>query len=299
MHGLHRWMEKDAMLTNADRLIAILHTLRAATSEQIATITGWNEGYVKKLLIDVKNTGQRNKKEAERSKNEQEKWLVTYEIKEPKRMTFYLLGEKGTARACDIHRVPFKSWKIAPSPQVAHFFGINEILCRLRRAGYQETDWMNAQEVERDLYFDWERVRNQTGEKLRRLANQEKVPVRPDGFIEINDKTFFLEYDTGHERGRGLTRRFYNYLKLWNEIDPGELPSQKVVWIVRKESRIATVERHAKIACAMFKKDRGIKRYSEKPFRFPALHIFVEGEETLFLLGEKSNIAVDWQKPVE
>jgi hypothetical protein len=324
LEGIRKWVN-DTDLTNAERFVAVCYILGIASKDQVRTITGWTENQINEAIRTLRNRAEvpqglksdkvrlkmveNGELELSRDKLEQLKEAIERKTKEyeeaknawvkiirPKvnETAFYTLGEKAVKMACNMMFEPFKNWKVSQREQVKHFVGINEILCRIRRAGEYEADWMSGKEVERDLYYFYNR------HKFKGQKNQ--LPVRPDAYLELgegeNKRAFYIEYDTGSERGRKLRDRFYNYLKFWNTVDSEELPTREVVWVTASKPRIETIISYMNQAMNHFERDH--KGASDMTLQdWPTMYVFYEGEETNFLLGKEEVKPVWGDDPIE
>jgi hypothetical protein len=151
--------------------------------------------------------------------------------------------------------------------------GANEILCRLRRDGVMETEWLSSKETEHELFYHW-----------KRLKSKDKLPYKPDATLELaGEYRFFIEYDTGSENDVRLRSRFYNCLRLYNDLanlqKPPDLPA--VVWVTTRHSRKEKIERLAKQVLEEYRADN-----AGRPVRFPESFCFTEGQDTQFFTGQ-------------
>lgn len=311
MSNINRWLDEKEfpMYTNSERLISVIYSLGIVTKEQLRIITGWTEYQVNETIRAIRNKIptpetlkvekeklkklddelkrqelQAKIKDRERKLNKQrDKWLTVYQASK-KEIAYYTLGELGVKLACDMRQEPFKAWKVSPKVQAKHYVGIGDILCRIRKQGIIEDEWLNGKETERELYYFWNRYKNK-GRKRKRGRNQDdSLPCRPDGLLDVNDQRFFIEFDTGTESKAKLRERFYNYLRLWNTVDES-LPAEKVVWVVTSEKRKEHLREAAYQAQEHFVVD-----HNKSEIYVPESFVFVEGEETDFLLGKSDSV---------
>jgi len=258
--------EQTPDLSNQDRMIGVLFKLGIATREQLVTITGWTTTQVKGALNRIRRLGSTEK--------EKDEWVMIWTPKKHQE-SVYSLGPKGIEYACGLldeevgNRRPLTG-------QIAHFLGINEILCRLIRAGRRPDVWFGTKETASYLYheltqreFEWDR-----GER-RYVAVKLKTPklkIIPDAMVQIGDSAYFLEYDTGTENGHKVKAKFQKYFQL--RVELGTIPP--VIWVTVTETRKNFLLRMWKEAMSEFPEN----------MRFPEMHMFTAGEETAFLLGD-------------
>lgn len=312
MSRIDKWVDENEMpnLSNAERLIALLYDLGIASLDQLVTLTNWNAQKVNQALHDIRNRVpipemfKRDKKilamskkkgeiklsEAERLKleasikdrkvkldQEREKWLVSYQAHKTAN-AYYTLGVEGIRYATAMRHEPFSKWKVTPRQQTNHYYGLNEILVRLRKAGVKEQDWLCGRETEQELYYYFNRYK-----KRKKLPSKTKLYYRPDAYLVLNNQhQFFIEYDTGSESPAKLKRRFINCLKLYQalaEIKAKLMPP--IVWVTVRETRKKLIEEIAKEVRQDYIADnKGQKIIT------PASVCFVEGEDTEFFAGE-------------
>lgn len=305
MSTINKWMDATEipMMSTKERLLSLLYGLSIATAEQLSTITGWEPRKVqmqvkalrdqvpipahhneqKKLLAQMKKDGASKKelqelttkvaKTADKLEEERSKWVTIIQPSGKKGGSYYTLGSKGIILAKELRReyiVSNKQYK--PKSQYAHYYGVNEILCRLRRAGYQEDDWLTEAEVSQEIHYHWN-MQN-SGQKYR---------YRPDAYLQMDDDRFYLEFDTGSESNGRLTSRFSNCLELYNKLSDPErliLPNA-IIWVCDSPKRKQRIEEMAQKALAGYLAANG----SHKK-RVPQSFCFVAGDDTKFLLGE-------------
>ena len=297
-------------LARYERLIALLYDLGVATLDQLLVLTGWTRAQINHALNDIRNmvpTPERLKydqqilkqakageitmdkldllkleasiKDKKAALNKaREEWLVTYQA-EKNGKAFYTLGSKGTQYATLMREEPFKKWKMAPKQQTNHYYGVNQILVRLRRMGILEKDWLCGRETERELYYYFNRYKKKNG-----LSSKTTLYFRPDACLILDDHhSFFIEYDTGSESPARLRQRFANCLRLYQALD--EVKANKImlpiVWVTVRESRKKRIEEVAQEVLQDYKQD-----HDGENIIVPPSVCFVEGEDTKFFAGQ-------------
>jgi hypothetical protein len=305
MSNLARWIDELPHLRNDERLISILFTLGIGTKEQLEVLTGWSGLKIRDLIAKIRNTvpipeyhhkqkqllSQAKKdrsllsdleyqklemkviKDVAKIEKARDSWIKSVRPHGSKGVSYYTLGENGLDMALTIRReaYPNKRFKDHPKSQTDHFYGVNEILCRLRRKGVIEMDWMSGKEVGKgDLHYYWNRENRGT-----------PIPYKPDAYIEMNDR-YYLEFDTGSESNGRLRNRFNNCLKLYNFVTDTELNRlpNNIIWVCRTERRKQRIEQLAKEVLADTTDLNG------DDIRVPISYCFIEGDDTKFLLGE-------------
>lgn len=256
--------EKTPNFRRKDRLIGILFDLGITSKEQLLTVTGWTANQI---------TGTINKIRQAVPERERDSWIRFWAPGESRKFV-YSLGEKGIQHACAMvnqevgRRKPLEG-------QIAHFLGINDILCRLIRAGTRPKLWYSTKEAssfvyhhltERELYYDDDEERF-TELKIR----TPKFKIHPDAMVSTDRGTFFVEYDTGSENGHKIEDKFHKYAHL--RVILGSIPP--VLWVTATEQRRDYLIR-------VWRRAQG--KYPEG-YRFPEMHIFAAGDETEFLQG--------------
>lgn len=318
MSNLQKWLnEKEMpMYTNSERLATVLYTLGIASKDQLRILTNWTENQLNEALRSLRGKVpfpetlrvERNQikkmeknEDAQKSadlaemkakymdkykkiEEERDKWLVVIRPR-MNSSTYYTLGEKGVKMACDIRFEPYARWKVVPKVQIRHFTGINDILCRIRQAGVLETDWQSGREAEKELRYFWDRYikRPEFTEK----GYDKRLSCKPDAYLELENRRYYLEFDVGTESRAKLRSRFYNYLRLWNTVNES-LPAETVIWVCTNERRKDQIVEAANTAYDHYSQDY----VTDLPV-VPQSFVFTEGEETNFLLG-KTEVKPFW-----
>lgn len=256
--------EKTPNFRRKDRMIGILFDLGITSKEQLLTVTDWTQNQI---------TGTINKIRQSVPERERDSWIRFWAPGESRKFV-YSLGEKGIQHACAmIHQEVGRRKPL--EGQIAHFLGINEILCRLIRAGTRPKLWYSTKEAssyvyhhltERELIFDNDEQRF-TELKLK----TPKFKIHPDAMVATDRGTFFVEYDTGSENGHKIEDKFHKYAHL--RVLLGTIPP--VLWVTVTEQRKNQLIRVWR---------RAQEKYPTG-YRFPEMHIFAAGEETAFLQG--------------
>lgn len=312
MSSISRWVDETETpnLVKSDRLIALIYELSITTKEQLVTLTGWSEQQVVSALKSIRNkvrtperlkldrqtlrrarNGELKMSESELAKlqasvadrlmqldEQRDKWLTIY--RPDRKKSYYTLGAIGMEYACAMNGEPPSKWKVKPKNQMNHFVGVNEILCRLRRAGIREDEWFGGKETAQELYYHFERYK-----RKHKSARKDTLYCRPDAYIRLdNGEDFFIEYDTGHERSPRLRKRFTNYLKLYRALADVDASLQPpTLWIVRNERRKQTIEQIAKEVLSDWKKDDP----NFKIKTLPSFSCLIEGSQDIdFFLGK-------------
>lgn len=307
MSNIAKWIHEVQGLKNRERLLSVLYTLGVATREQLSVVTGWSENKVKNLLKELRDQmpipeyHKKQKLLLEQAKKDdsydpvelqrlemkvtkdiikiekgRNDWVTILQPEGQRGGSFYTLGRSGIILAKEIRREYVKdSSKLKPKQQTNHFYGANEILCRLRRLGINEDDWLSGGEVQQDLHYYWNQDHAGTG-----------IPYRPDCLLQLDNERYYGEYDTGSESNGRLRNRFNNCLILYNNIDDPKqdrLPNE-IIWVCPSLSRKQRIEQIAKEVLEDYKKKHG------RNIRIPVTYCFIEGDDTKFLLGEIEGI---------
>ena len=308
MSNLARWIDELPHLRNDERLISILYTLGIGTKEQIEVITGWSGLKIRDLVAKIRNNvpipeyhhkqkqllaqAKKDKslisdveyqnlemkviKDIAKIERARDGWITSIRPHGIKGVSYYTLGESGIDMARMIRREAYqkKKFKDNPKSQFDHFYGTNEVLCRVRRKGIMEIDWLSGQEMRKgDLHYYWNRENSGN-----------PIPYKPDAYIEMNDR-YYVEFDTGSESNGKLRNRFNNCLKLYNLITDTEknrLPNN-IIWVCRTEKRKHRIEQIAKEVLA---DSLELNNATIEDIRVPTSYCFIEGDDTKFLLGE-------------
>jgi hypothetical protein len=261
-------------------------------------------------------------KELQQISKKRDEWLT---ILQPtngfKGVSYYTLGIEGMDLVREIREdyrgKKGRKFKENPKRQVRHFCGINEVLCRLRRSEVEEAEWLSGREIGQELYYHWRR-------QFPDVENYPYKPdayLALEG--EDQDYKFYIEFDTGSEGDSKLRSRFYNTLSLYNLLDDpkrNRLPND-ILWIVTSENRkkkiipiadgvlqdfredfaqgkvshlkpihnkrrLSRQKKQSLSATVSTKKTLSSEKREAKQIRIPNVYIFVEGEDTKYLLGE-------------
>ena len=303
MSSIAKWIHEVPGLKNRDRLLSVLHTLGVATREQLEVVTGWSSNKVKNLLKEIRDQfpipeyHRQQKQLLEQAKKSnslteievqqlemkvtrdiakiekgRNSWVTILQPEGQRGGSFYTLGKNGIVLAKEIRREYVENTsKLKPKTQTTHFYGVNEILCRLRKLNIVENDWLSAGEVMQDLHYYWNQDHKGKG-----------IPYRPDCLLQLDEDKYYGEFDTGSESNGRLRNRFKNCLTLYRDIDDPKwerLPKE-IIWVCTNTKRKERIEQIAKEVLQDFmKKNRG-------NIRIPTVYCFVEGDDTRFLLGE-------------
>jgi Replication-relaxation len=242
-----------------------------ASAEELAEYEPFalDEGRLFNLIVGLES----KQRKLEQRRDE---WL--YIMKAPTGESAYTLGRKGNTLARtlrdEVYSKEKRGFEDGIRKQVAHTLGINEVLCRLRRRGVMETDWLGSREVGQELYYHWHRVRP-----------DDYIVYRPDAQLQLDDEKYYIEYDTGKENYSRLRSRFRNCLELYQSIkDPSRtrIPNE-ILWITTSEHRRKRIEEEAKMVLEDYIDDNP---EMAAILRVPVCYAFVEGEDTRFLCGD-------------
>lgn len=283
---LFQWVDQSNTpgFTMRDRTMGIIRSLSMTTIRQIQIITGWSEHNIKAYLKAIKQLAdepvefdKEDPRYKRALKKNQELWLRGWRLYS-KGPFAYALGLEGIKYVDQLKNEfnPARKY-YAPHGQMRHFVGINEVLCRTILAGYEVSAWYGQAETMSHLHY-----------KLSPLGS----PVQPDASIKINGApAFFIEFDTGTENGNKIEKKMFRYLDLQNimESHPDKMSVYPVVWVTYKESRRRFLEKKWEEAKKTFAYKYKRNDYDQikhtLPSRIPAMHFFVEGQETEFLAG--------------
>jgi hypothetical protein len=167
-------------------------------------------------------------------------------------------------------------YKETPKRQMRHFYGLNEVLCRLRRKGIIETDWLCGKEVGQEISYQWNR-----------RFKGDAFPCKPDAMLKLGDYEFFIEFDTGTESPTRLKSRMMNYFRLyllWAKAGLPPLPPS-VLWVTVSETHKNKIAEIGKQTRRDFLEDNP-NEASLVMRTAPIMYAFVEGEDTAFLCDE-------------
>jgi hypothetical protein len=242
-----------------ERLLTLIYLMGITTTKQLEIVTGWKTQQVRDRLVAIRKKG-----------NYLETWRSA-----PRKPFYYTLKSDGIEYACAIRRETFqfgnKKKKAHRKGQAGHFIGFNNILCRLIENQVDFSDFMFGKEVLKHLRFVFKKVA--VDETNRIKSEYPRLPFRPDGLVTINEKSFYLEYDTGSEAIGQLIDRIENYVEGYQDIqEKDRLP---VVWITVGEARKKKIEAAGKEI-----KEKYPKR------KLPIMIAFVEAEEVDFFSGK-------------
>lgn len=252
----------DLLLT--DRAILLVFTLGITRKDQLFTITNWSKNQLDGALKRIRNLGK--------TKEEKDAWLRVWRtgIKKP---YVYSLGKKGNEHARLIREEPTNNGSIQPlkKAQISHFLGINDILCRLLQAGLPVDDWMASKEVQSVLYHEGLR-RQYTDNGVKKV--EKRAYVRPDGWLKIGGKEYFVEYDNATKTPTKLKEQLKHYLDYSYQTEAEGTP---VLWVVPNEKRKELIERLGKEVL------HEVDQYQE--IVVPTSICFVAGEEVEYFKG--------------
>lgn len=278
-------------LKKYDRLMGVIFYCGVIRRDQLETITNWPESELRGALDMIRRhdeprhiprTDPLTAEERQKLKSKRDAWLKIFRYEE-RGKNCYTLGGKGVAYVCkmlgETKRQPLSGG------EAVHMVGINEVLCRLLRAGLQPKSWFGTKEASS---WVWRKLRPR---KITfDYANQEyevsvKRPdfvVMPDAMLEIEEgRLFFIEFDRGHQHGEVLKDKFHGYFQLKAKLK--QVPP--VVWVTvseRRKNQLIQAWEDAKQTYLIE------QEYAASDFEFPDCYVFLEGEEVDFFLNYKA-----------
>lgn len=252
MNNFQKWANMK-YFQRSERIACILYILGVANRQQLVTVTGWSDLYVKEALQELRDNAKMpqqlkslkeqlseikdelnlnpENKELEmklRRVNRQfknqmaalekkrDEWLIVIKGA-PKEPNFYTLGKKGIEMVKEIQGESNSKFKNRENPkrQVNHFNGINEILMRIRKEGIVEDNWLSGREVLQTLGYYWNRKNHLLKKDETWTKDKPYIPCKPDALITLEAEEYFLEYDANTESFIRLKQRMNGYLELY------------------------------------------------------------------------------------
>lgn len=202
-------------LALADRLILVLFDLGITTQEQIQEVSGWTRNQVKGAIQRVRKW-----------EGEPDEWIRSWKP-HGDRPKVYSLGERGIEYARALRGEFAEARKRPLQGHVYHFVGLNGILVRLVKAfGRDKVQWLSGKEAASLLYH-----------RLRTWEDGQKLPLRPDAMVSVNEDWWLVEYDCGTETSIRLEEKFRRYLQL------AEMAEIQMLFVTVSERRRALAER--------------------------------------------------------
>lgn len=219
------WMENDSLL-RIDQVLNVIYELRMCTKQQLLTVTGLQLENLNQILKNIRKLPVDNKGD----------WLNMVGIGIPKKkgdsIYVYSLGRKAIQHVQLMRGMELRN-REAPSAQMSHFIGINAVLERaIKQFGRQRIKWYAEIELADLLYLQ---IREKEGQDPQRRSI-----IRPDGLIDINGKSYFIEFDNSTEGARQLENKFARYIELYDTLDF----KHPIVWVANTEKRINYLQRN-------------------------------------------------------
>jgi hypothetical protein len=189
---IFNWLneERTPYLNKTERMMGVLHSLAISNRQQLHTVTNWTNCQIEGALKRIRKQGK--------SKEERDKWLL-YWKPTPRGSHVYTLAEKSIEHVRNLKdEYVGNQLKIKPlKGQVAHFLGLNEILCRVLQANCIIETWLSTKEVMSYLYY---------------ALKPERSPLNPDALIKVKGgREYFIEYDTGTESITRIEEKVHRY----------------------------------------------------------------------------------------
>ena len=257
---LFRWIGHSEFRKH-EQLIGVMYDAGISTLDQLSVLTGWTHGVVKNLIARIRHMKAEG--------DDKDSWIKVMIIKQAttdksatKRATAYTLGLRGMAYVHAMMRDDMK-YRESPEGQAMHFIGTNEILVRLLKSGMdrQRLKWLTSTEATDVLVMYFEEIKKEL---------ERRTFIRPDAYLSIGEKWFWIEYDNDTERTRKLERKFHNYVQTLIPV-PNASPDP-VVWVCPTTQRRDYLQDQWQMVVELFYQSRKI----------PHMHFFTNGEDTDF-----------------
>lgn len=248
-----------------EQLMAVLFDLGMATRKQLATVTGWSENEVEWSLKRIRKWGD--------TKEKKDEWIRSYRLPlRQNRIAVYTLGRRGIRYVSDMMNQGKLRRRESPRGQIAHFLGLNDVLCRLVEAGADrnEIKWLSTLKSIDFLAFVYE---------TNGLPFDQANSIRPDARLLIASRSYWIEYDNATEGPRQLEKKLHEYVTTLRHPEKGWLDRAPIVWVTINEQR----------------RDYLQKLWNATSRRFdevPEMKFFIQGDEVDFLLTQGSILAL-------
>lgn len=292
------------------RLLVAIDELGISTRQHLSTVLGWTENSVQtyihrwrqkgpdqedvKRLNELKKTihqawGRKSdvplhiRKEYheiyDRIQMSRNQWIEIYYPPKHAKLSCYKLGP----RALEYLQGFSSNGKIGvrSNLQWGHYLGLNDILIRLIKADPNgNLEWYGTQEATEYLFRQMEFVfREEWANDPKKARNDRRQIIRPDAYVSIDDRYYWVEFDNGSEGTRKIEEKMTEYIVTLNRIDNDD----PVVWIARDEKRrdeLRDIWEYKKLDFTLDERDD----QDEEISKIPNMHFFKAGDEVEFFI---------------
>ncbi|MRG28499.1 replication-relaxation family protein [Laceyella tengchongensis] len=166
--------------------------------------------------------------------------------------------------------------------QKRHYRGMTEILIRLMHAmGRDEAldrlRFYNTYEATEMFRYPWEVVKWQEWQDMKLRQEEDKELPRPDLCLEIDDVSFWIEYDTANESPTKIKAKYRRYYRAYNQLATRSSSRKPVVWVTTSRSRVELMKSWLEVV----RREWEFREMKNPP---PEMRFFKEGEETSYFL---------------
>lgn len=258
---MFEWIDHPSFRRD-EQLLAVLYEMGMATRKQLAIISGWTEDQVEWSIKRIRKWGK--------TKEDKDQWIRSYRLPlRQNRIAVYTLGKQGLQYVAAMQEQKLRR-REAPRGQIAHFLGVNDILCRLLEAGADRNEirWLSTMKSIDFLTMLYESQ-----------GLEYDGSIRPDARLYIGNQAYWIEFDNATEGPRQLEKKLHQYVTTLYHPEKGCLDRAPVIWITINQQR----------------RDYLQKLWNATSRRFdevPEMKFFIQGDEVDFLLTQGSILAL-------
>lgn len=227
------WISNDS-LTRIDQVLNVIYDLRICTKNQLIAITGLGKHNIDSIIKNIRKLPVNTRGEGK------EEWLQIRGLNLPKKpgdpKVVYSLGKTAIRHVRTLRGLESRS-REAPSSQMGHFVGINDILVRsIEKYGHDRVQWFSEMELATLLFLQIKEVMD--------IEPKASAILRPDAQLIIDGQPYFIEFDNATEGPRQLEGKFSRYIELYEILDYSMIP---VLWVANTQKRLNYIQKNWEI----------------------------------------------------
>jgi hypothetical protein len=175
-------------------------------------------------------------------KNPDEKHVVSHTALFNKGAKMYQLGPAGWKWVMGWIEEDRKYYQRSES-QRRHYNGMTDILIRLisemgREEALKRVQYLNTYEATELFLYPWQVINWELWQDYKAKQEQTKGLPKPDVYLQVDDRGYWVEYDTSNESHIKIKEKYRRYMRAFNQLGPNSQSRKPVVWIAPTRSRI-------------------------------------------------------------
>lgn len=264
----------NSELETREKLMLLLHDLGMVDRYRLATL-------LNRSVHTIDQTIKRLNK-----KNPDEKHIVSYTAPFNKGPKLYQLGPAGWHWVMDWMGEDRKYYQRSEA-QRRHYNGMNDILIRLiERVGHDHLGrihYLNTYEATEQFFYPWQVAHWKEWNDLKVRREITKEYPKPDLYIEVDGKGYWIEYETGHANSQKAKDKLRRYYRAFDKLAPTSTSRKPVMIIAPSRTRVENMRSWLN----QVKHELEFREMNQAP---PEIYFLVAGEETDLLVAPTQNV---------